>query len=423
MGRALILVDANNFYVSCERVFDAELVGKPVVVLSNNDGCVIARSAESKRLGIAMGEPFFKVRALIGEHKVLVRSSNYELYGDMSARLMEVLEQFSSDLEVYSIDEAFLEVETGSAAALESLGRQIREQVRRQTGLPVSVGIAATKTLAKVANHLAKKSDRADGVLNLVDSPHLDLALERTPVEEVWGVGRRQAVKLRSYGILTAHGLRRADDDWVRRKMTVVGLRTVHELRGVRCLELGRSHAHQHSLVVSRSFGNVVWSMSELREAIAYFTTRGAEKLRRRRLAAAALTVFVRIGRNSRPAGENLVGARTVDLGTATDSTIELMAAAQELLPALYREGIGYRKAGIMLAGLSPASTVSRRLWNPEHYERQRELMTRVDAINHRHGRDTIRCGLFRLEGEWQSRTGQRSNRFTTNWKEIMEVR
>ncbi|NDD64166.1 MAG: DUF4113 domain-containing protein, partial [Acidobacteria bacterium] len=340
-----------------------------------------------------------------------------------SARLMEVLEQFSPDLEVYSIDEAFLEVESGSALALESLGRQIRERVRRETGLPVSVGIAATKTLAKVANHLAKKSVRADGVLNLVDSPHLDLALERTPVEEVWGVGRRQAVKLRSYGILTAHGLRGADDDWVRRKMTVVGLRTVHELRGIRCLQLGRSHVHEHSLVVSRSFGNVVWTIAELREAVAYFIARGAEKLRRRRLAAAALTVFVRVGRNSRPAGENLASAGTVDLGTPTDSTIELMAAAQEMLPQLYRKGIGYRKAGIMLTGLSPSDRVSRRLWNPEHYERQRELMARVDAINRRHGRDTIRCGLFRLEGEWQSRTGHRSNRFTTSWKEIMEVK
>ncbi|MFN7622623.1 MAG: Y-family DNA polymerase, partial [Acidobacteriota bacterium] len=286
MGRAVILVDANNFYASCERVFDARLVGKPVVVLSNNDGCVIARSAESKQLGIAMGEPFFKVRDLIQAHGVIVRSSNYELYGDMSARLMDILEQFSPDLEVYSIDEAFLEVEAGSAAALESLGREIRERVRRQTGLPVSVGIAGTKTLAKVANHLAKKSSRASGVLNLVDSPHLDLALERTPVDEVWGVGRRQAVKLRAYGILTARGLREADDDWIRRKMTVVGLRTVHELRGIRCLELGRSHAHQHSLVVSRSFGNVVWTFDDLREAVAYFTARGAEKLRKRRLAA-----------------------------------------------------------------------------------------------------------------------------------------
>lgn len=423
MGSVMILVDANNFYASCERVFDARLVGKPVVVLSNNDGCVIARSAESKQLGIAMGEPFFKVRDLIEEHRVVVRSSNYELYGDMSARLMDVLEQITPDLEVYSIDEAFLEVETGSAEALESLGREIREQVRRQTGLPVSVGIAGTKTLAKVANHLAKKSIRAGGVLNLVDSPHLDLALERTPVEEVWGVGRRQAVKLRARGVLTAHGLRAADDDWIRRRMTVVGLRTVHELRGVRCLELGRSHAHQHSLVVSRSFGNVVWAFDELREAVAWFTTRGAEKLRKRRLAAGALTVFVRIGRNARPTGQQFVGSATVDLGTATDSTLELMDAAQQVLRQLYQEGIGYRKAGIMLTGLTPSDTLSRRLWNAARYEQQRELMTRIDAINLRHGREAVQCGLFRSTGGWRSRIDQRSNRFTTNWKEIMEVR
>lgn len=423
MGRAMILVDANNFYASCERVFDAQLVGKPVVVLSNNDGCVIARSAESKQLGIAMGAPFFKVRDLINAHGVIVRSSNYELYGDMSARLMDVLEQFSPDLEVYSIDEAFLEVEAGSAGALESLGREIRDRVRRQTGLPVSVGIAGTKTLAKVANHLAKKSTRAGGVLNLVDSPHLDLALERTPVDEVWGVGRRQAVKLRAYGILTARGLREADDDWIRRKMTVVGLRTVHELRGIRCLELGRSHAHQHSLVVSRSFGNVVWNFDDLREAVAYFTARGAEKLRKRRLAAGALTVFVRVGRNARPTGQTLDGAGTADFGTVTDSTVELMEASQKILLQLYREGIGYRKAGIMLTGLSPSDTTSRRLWDAPLYEQQRQLMSRIDAINHRHGKDTITCGIFKKSALWRPRIDQRSNRFTTNWKEIMKVR
>ena len=286
MGRAVILVDANNFYASCERVFDPQLVGKPVVVLSNNDGCVIARSAESKQLGIAMGEPFFKVRDLIEEHGVIVRSSNYELYGDMSARLMDILAQFAADLEVYSIDEAFLEVETASAAGLEALGRELRDRVRRETGLPVSVGIAVTKTLAKVANHLAKKSSRARGLLNLVDSPYLDLALARTPVGEVWGVGRRQAVKLQAHGLLTARDLRGADDDWIRRKMTVTGLRTVQELRGVRCLELGRSHAHQHSLVVSRSFGQVVWDFDELREAVASFTGSAATSAHRARLRA-----------------------------------------------------------------------------------------------------------------------------------------
>lgn len=424
MGRvAIILVDANNFYASCERVFDARLVGKPIVVLSNNDGCVIARSAEAKQLGIGMGEPFFKVRRMVEEYGVIVRSSNYELYGDMSARLMDVLEQFLPDLEVYSIDEAFLRAEVESVSELESLGREIRDRVRRQTGLPVSVGIAATKTLAKVANHLAKTSIRAGGVLNLVDSPYLDLALERTPVEEVWGIGRRQAVKLRSYGILTALQLRGADDDLVRRRLTVVGLRTVHELRGVRCLELGKSHAHQHSLVVSRSFGEAVWTVDELREAIAYFTARGAEKLRKRRLAAAAVTVFLRAGRNSGQTGETGVGAGTTDLGLVTDSTIELMQAAQKLISELYQRGVGYRKAGIILTGLAPSDHGSLRLWEAERYEQERGLMSRIDAINHRHGKDAVRCGLFKSAGRWRSRVDQRSNRFTTSWSEIMEVR
>ena len=433
VSRVIALIDANNFYASCERVFDPRLVGRPVVVLSNNDGCVIARSAEAKELGIGMGEPFFKVRDLVKEQNVVVRSSNYELYGDMSSRLMDVLEQFSPDSEVYSIDEAFLELEKSAPGELRKLGAEIRDRVRRQTGLPVSVGIAETKTLAKVANHLAKRSRRAESVLNLVESSHLDLALERTPIEEVWGVGRRQSARLRSYGILTALQFRAADDDWVRRKMTVTGLRTVHELRQIRCLELGQSHAHQHSIIVSRSFGEAVWSIEELRAAISHFTTRGAEKLRKRRLAAAALSIFARTGRykfqpsgqagRSGQAAEPFSGSVTVDLGLATDSTLELMQAAQQAVSAIYQPGIGYRKAGIILTGLAPSDNAPLRLWDTARYEHERELMSRIDAINARHGQDTVRCGIFQSEGRWLARLDQRSNRFTTRWPEVMTLR
>lgn len=422
MSSVIILIDANNFYAACERVFDARLVGKPVVVLSNNDGCVIARSAEAKQLGIKMGEPYFKVRELLEENRVIVRSSNYELYGDMSARLMDVLEEFSPDLEVYSIDEAFLEVDAAGPEALSSLGREIRDRVQRHTGLPVSVGIAETKTLAKVANHLAKRSRRADYVLNLVASPHLEVALDRTPVEEVWGIGYRQAAKLRSYGILTALQLRDADEQWVRRKMTVTGLRTVRELRGIQCLKLGQSHAQQHSIIVSRSFGEAVQSLEELRAAIGYFTSRGAEKLRKRKLAATAVTVFAKTSRFHADQDENYSGSMTRELGLATDSTVELMEAAQQLLASLYRRGYRYKRAGIIFTGLGPSAGAPLRLWDTDKYEHERELMTRVDALNVRHGQDTVRCGLFVSDGKWLSRIGQRSPRYTTKWDEIMIV-
>lgn len=419
MGVAVALIDANNFYASCERVFDARLVGRPLVVLSNNDGCVIARSAEAKALGIAMGEPHFKVRGLLEEHGVMVRSSNYELYGDMSARMMEVLDRFSPAVDVYSIDEAFLAVEEASPEALASLGREIRDSVRREIGLPVSVGIAATRTLAKVANHLAKSSSRADHVLNLLGSPYLELALRRTPIGEVWGIGRRQAAKLMSWGMLTALDFRKADEAWVRRKMTVTGLRTLRELNGISCFSHGREPAHRHTVVVSRSFGEAVSSLAELRAAIGHFTARGAEKLRKRGLQATVITVFTRTGGYRE---RDYSGTLTRDLGLATDSTRELMEIAQDLLGRLFRPGGAYRKAGIMLTGLTPSAGAPLRLWETARYEHERQLMARIDALNSRHGQDMVRCGIFPSEGRWMSRVDQRSPRCTTRWDELMVV-
>lgn len=422
MVTGIALIDANNFYVSCERVFDPGLVGRPVVVLSNNDGCVIARSAEAKALGIEMGAPVFQIESLLATAAVEVRSSNYELYADLSARLMEVLEDFSPALEIYSIDEAFLLLEAKTVEELSGIGRAMRERVRRYTGLPVSVGIAETKTLAKVANHLAKRSARARSVLNLIDSPHLDLALDRTPIGEVWGIGRRHAARLLSYGIETALRFRHANDAWVRQKMTVTGLRTLHELRGIRCLPIGESHPPAHSLVVSRSFGEGVSSIEELRSALAYFTTRGAEKLRRRRLAAAAVTIFARTGRFQSTRQPAYSGSATADLGLATDSTRELMATVQGLLPTLYRPGYSYHKAGVLFTGLSDPRTASLRLWEPQRFEHERTLMQQIDALNARHGQDTVRCGLFPAEERWRARLGRRSPRYTTQWKELMRV-
>ena len=423
MKRAIALIDANNFYATCERVFDPTLWNRPVVVLSNNDGCVVARSAEARKLGIRMAEPYFKVNDLIETHKVAVRSSNYELYGDMSSRIMDVLEEFSPELEVYSIDEAFITIDADDRSNLTEFGKTVRDTVKRHTGITVSVGIAETKTLAKVANHLAKKSEKARFVLDLTESPHQEIALERTPVGEVWGIGRRHAAMLKSYGVNTALDLRNCDDQWIRRKMHITGLRTVHELRGIQCVELGASPNPKRSVIVSRSFGEPVGTLDELRAAISYYITRAGEKLRKRRLVASALTIFAKTSRFNVDDHDRYSGIATESLVMATDSTLELMQSAQRILPGLYRPGYRYKSAGVILTGLSSMTGTSLRLWDSDKYERERLLMSAIDGLNARHGQDTVRCGLHDNEGKWASRLGLRSPRYTTKWDEIMRVR
>src|SRR5262245_39957545 len=293
----IALVDCNSFYCSCERVFDARLANRPIVVLSNNDGCVIARNAEAKAFEIRMGQPFFEIKHLIDRHGVVVRSSNYELYGDVSARVMDTLSDFTDEMETYSIDEAFLRLDVGAKESFTVLGREIRGRVLRHTGIPVSVGVARTKTLAKAANYHAKRSEKAAGVLSLERQAHTELALDRLPVDEVWGVGPRYTEMLRRHGIETALDLRDAPDDWVRERMTVVGLRTVTELRGTPCIPLEITPPNKKLITVSRSFGAATSSLGELRAAIAFYTARAAEKLRRQRLAAGTITVFIETDR------------------------------------------------------------------------------------------------------------------------------
>ena len=293
MGQAFALVDCNNFYVSCERVFDAGLMRRPVVVLSNNDGCVVARSPEAKSLGVTMGVPLFKIRHLVEANGIKAYSSNYALYADMSQRVMGVLQSYTPDVEIYSIDESFMQLggcRYGTPRVVGELGREIRERVRHDTGVPVTVGIAETKTLAKLANRLAKNSKKAGGVLDLIGSPYKEVALERTPVEDIWGVGPAYSKLLKQRGIRTALQLRDVDTRWARQAMTVVGARVVMELRGVSCLPLEVCPPSKKSLTCSRSFGKSTPALSDLREAVAYFTTRVAEKLRRGRLAAGVIT-------------------------------------------------------------------------------------------------------------------------------------
>ncbi|MDQ1266391.1 MAG: Y-family polymerase, partial [Bacteroidota bacterium] len=294
MKTPIALVDCNNFYASCERVFNPKLYGKPIVVLSNNDGIIVARSDEAKALGIKMGEPLFKIQDLVRRHNIQVFSSNYTLYGDMSCRVMRVLEQYSQDVEIYSIDEAFLSLWGMERNDLTEYCRNIRNIVRQWTGITVSVGIAETKTLAKLANRIAKKNPKFGGVLNLIGDPNIEEYLKITLVEDIWGVGRQYTKFLNNHGIKTAYDFVNSNDKWIKKNMTVMGLRTCFELRGIPCIKLEYAVPAKKAIVCSRSFGKPVIEKQELHEAVSLFTTRAAEKMRRQNSAASLLTVFLR---------------------------------------------------------------------------------------------------------------------------------
>jgi len=420
MTSAIALVDCNNFYVSCERVFNAKLIERPVVVLSNNDGCVIARSNEAKALGIKMGTPLFQTQHLVEAYDVAVYSSNYALYGDMSHRVMDALQEFTPDVEIYSIDEAFMRLDYDEVSSLRSDGFKIREKVRQWTGIPVSIGIAPTKTLAKIANHLAKKSSDIEGVLDLTVSSDQEQALDRTPVNEVWGVGPAYAKLLQAQGITTALKLRNADRQWVRRRMTVVGARIVEELRGISCLPLEQCPQQKKSITCSRSFGILVESLAEMREAVAMYMRRAGEKLRRQKLAAGVVTIFINTNRFSKePQYSNAI---TYELAYPTDVTDELVEWAQKGLEQIFRGGYRYKKAGVMLNHLVPSDQLTVRLFGNSDFERSRRLANAMDAINARHGRDTVRYGMTNSNCRWKTKFNRRSSRYTTCLKEVLRV-
>ena len=325
---------------------------KPVVVLSNNDGCVIARSNEAKALGIKMGAPFFQNRELFKKNSVRFFSSNYSLYGDMSCRVMTTLQQFTPDLEIYSIDEAFFSLDGFSD--LTRYGRRIRKTVKQHTGIPVSIGIAPTKTLAKVANKIAKKNLSLQGVLDLAEVEDLDSLLETVAVEDIWGVGCRYAAMLNRHGITNACQLKNADDAFIQKTMTIVGLRTVHELRGEPCIELEQSPPPKKAIGSSRSFGKPVEELEELLESVSDYVSRAAEKLRTQNSAAATVQVYLTTNRfKNEPQYANYISCT---LPTPTAYTPDLIACAQACLKAIYRKGYRYKKTGILLTGLTPAN-------------------------------------------------------------------
>jgi len=417
MKQIFALVDCNNFYASCERVFNPKLEGRPVVVLSNNDGCVIARSNEAKALGIGMGVPAFEVADIIRKNGVEVFSSNYALYADMSSRVMETLSVFTPDIEIYSIDEAFLNL-AGSGCSLMDYGRKIRQTVKQWTGMPVSIGIAETKTLTKIANRIAKKSAKANGVLDLTDSGYLNEALVQTPVEKVWTVGIKTAIKLKKAGIKTALALRDADVGWIRQKFGVVGARTVYELRGEVCYQLEQNPPLRKSIIVSRMFARPVESVEGLREAIASYASRAGEKLRQEHLAAGVMTVFVM---TSRFIENRYFNSHAIQFDVATNNTIELIRSACASIDRLYRKDCAFKKCGIILNRLVPENRIQRNLFDNVDREKSGRLMRTIDAVNA--GSDCpVRWAAEGINQPWKLKFQRRSRRCTTRWDELLEV-
>ncbi len=413
------LVDCNNFYVSCERVFQPRLENRPVVVLSNNDGCVIARSNEAKALGIAMGAPAFKMKADFRRYGVRVFSSNYTLYADMSDRVMSVLGMLTPDLEIYSQDEAFLCLTGKSSPALEAQARQIRAVVRQWTGIPVSVGLASTKTLAKAANKIAKKNPETRGVVCIDNATDLDGLLQTIPVADIWGIGRQYTKMLHHYGIHTAGALVRMPESWIRKRMTINGVRMVRELTGRPCLALNTAPAPAKSLIRSRSFGRLVTDRNDLEQAVSVHTHRAAEKLRQSGQVAHCLHVFLQTDR-FRPLPQYMA-CEFLRLCPPSNSTPAMLTAALKVLRHIYRPGYGYKKAGVMLSGLTDAQ--HRQTCIEEHLVTDRradeQLMTTLDRINERFGRDVLYFAASGRDHAWEMQRRHTSPAFTSRWQDL----
>ncbi|MEB3234947.1 MAG: Y-family DNA polymerase [Cyanobacteriota bacterium] len=417
MALATVLIDGNNFYASCEAVVDPAVVGRPLVVLSNNDGCIVSRSAEARALGIAMGIPYFKVRPQLERHGVVVRSSNYALYADMSQRLMSTLERWVEELEIYSIDEAFgvLHRPQAGAGDLTAWGRALRREVQCHLGLPVAVGIASTKVLAKIANRAAKADPARHGLLDLAVEPDQDRLLQGIAIEDVWGIGRRLSRWCRLRGVADARALRDMPSGELQRKCGVVGLRLQQELRGQRCLPLVTQAPPKQETCVSRSFSQPVDSLEALREAVATYLVRAAEKLRQQGQLAGAITVFVRS--NPFHGSSFYSQAATVSLSVASNDTAVLLAAALPLAARLFRPHKPLHKAGVLLQQLQGEALLQYHLLTPlppEQQRRRERLMAVIDGLNRRYGRGAVQWAACGLQPAWAMRRSRLSRAATT---------
>ena len=409
LTKKIALVDCNSFYVSCERLFNPKIRNKPVVVLSNNDGCIISRSNEAKALGIKMGEPYFKAKDIIIKNDVQVFSSNYSLYGDLSRRVMRTLKRFHSEIEVYSIDEAFLDLSNFSDEEVENVGKEIRATVLQWTGIPTSIGIAKTKTLSKVANHIAKK--KLSGVTSLIGIENIDPILEKVEINDVWGVGKQLTKFYHENGIYNAKQLKNKSNTWIKKSSNVLSSRTSMELRGIPCIDLETTTSRRKSCVVSRSFGQRVEKFQELREAVAKYCLNASEKIRSESLIAKSITVFIRTSPFQSRFGY-YSNSKTIDFPIATNNSIEIVKTALTGLETIFKNGYRYQKAGVMLTGLSNSND-GKNLFSSEKDEKINSLMRSIDNTNHRYGRATLSLASAGVHKKWNMRR-QHSSKIDT---------
>lgn len=417
--KKIALVDCNSFYVSCERLFNPKIRKKPVVVLSNNDGCIISRSNEAKALGIKMGEPYFKAKNIIIKNDVQVFSSNYSLYGDLSRRVMRTLKRFNSQIEVYSIDEAFMDLSNFSDEDVERVGKEIRETVLQWTGIPTSIGIAKTKTLSKIANHIAKK--KLSGVTSLIGIENLDPILEKVEINDVWGVGRQLTKFYQKNGIYNAKQLKNKSNTWIKKCSNVLSSRTAMELRGIPCIDLETTQTKRKSCVVSRSFGKRIETFQELKEAVSNYCLNASEKIRSESLVAKAITVFVRTSPFQRDYGY-YSNSKTIDFPIATNNSIEIVKTAVAILESIFRNGYRYQKAGVMLTGLREDDG-RKNLFSSEKDEKINSLMRSIDSTNHRYGRSTLSLASAGVHKKWNMRRNYSSKIDTADFFALPKIR
>jgi len=396
------LVDCNSFYVSCERLFNPSILKKPVVVLSSNDGCVISRSTEAKSLGIKMGEPYFKVKKIVKENDVKIFSTNFALYGDISRRVMKTLRQFSPQMEIYSIDEAFLDLSSVKNENLLEHGYKIRKTILKWTGIPTSIGIATTKTLSKAANYIAKKEK--SGVIDLVNSKKIDKFLSEIKINDVWGVGRQLTKFYIRNGISTAYDLKKIHNGWIKKNTNVFGSRTAMELKGFACISLEPNEEKRKNCCVSRSFGRKVTTLEELSEAITAHCLNAAEKIRLDKQTIKKITVFIRTS-PFQDKKNYYTNSKNIDLAIKTNDSIELVRQALVALKNIYKKGYKYQKAGIIFSGLEDINTYDKNLFSAIRNEKKREkLMKAIDRTNAKYGKHSLSIAQAGLKKMWISK-------------------
>lgn len=424
------IIDCNSFYCSCEKLFKPELEGKPVIVLSNNDGCIISRTDEAKQIGVEMGGPYFQAKPLIEKHGVSTFSSNYNLYGDLSWRVMETLRTLlpPGAVEVYSVDEAFLDLSHVAPKDLPKISFKIKDTVEQWTGIKVSIGVAPTKVLSKVANRLCKKNKAVTNCVLILDSPRkIAQALERTPVEDIWGVGHQFAKKLQLYQINNALELSKKDSAWASKNLGgVVGAKLIRELNGLASKEMENERTTKKIIATTRMFGSSVTELEHIKEAVATYTSRAAEKLRRQHSAASCISVMMIAKEpvtDSRYYQHGASISSYVNLPIATSLTNELIKAALELTERLFEKGRIYKKAGVILSGIVPDNAIQASLFKPPASEKSRMLMSMMDNINFAMRNDLLKFAAAGVERDWKMRQELRSPRYTTRWEELCTIK